>query len=326
MGSKFPSDQWISALYGNTERSVPSLLLTHPEESFYLCEIVRKAKRARICFKVFVFIAVFFLLRNNAFASVPSDVYYAFTEEYYTISKHSFELQSQTNFSMPSYHVGGTNNFDYMQTVWFGVTDRMAVSHSAKWQTVNQSVVTDENQVPPIPSKRKVSYDGFGFKARYRVGEKGKYWWGDPLLLLAWAKHNHEAVNDNEIVGTFVLSKDLGNFNVTYNQIIDSGLGSNGRTQQDFSGGVGYRLPRGFQIGIEINGNYWKPSSNQNELAMGPSFAYESKHFWIVFGSLFAVNHVRDDRDAKVKGDNVSTNLHGNDWETSLTVGIPFFD
>ncbi|GEM_PF-1306455 len=325
MGSKFPSDQRTCALSDNTKRSVLSLLLTHPEESFYLCEIVRRPGRARIYFKVLVFIAVFFLLCNNTSAYMPSDVYYAFMEEYYTIPKHSFELQSQTTFNMPSYHVGGTNNFDYIGRLWYGVTDRIAVSNSETWKTVNQSGLTDDDQVPPIPSKRRIYYDGFTVEARYRIGEKGKYWM-DPLLLVAWQKHNHEEVNEKEIVGTIVLSKDLGNFNVTYNQIIDSGLGHRGRTQQDFAGGVSYRLPRGFQIGIETNGNYWKPSSNQNNLAIGPSFAYEGKHFWIVLGSLFAVTHVRDDRDAKVKGENVNTNLHGNDWETSLIIGIPFFD
>ena len=43
MGSKNLSDQLASALFGKTRRAVLALLLTHPQESFYLREIVRAA-------------------------------------------------------------------------------------------------------------------------------------------------------------------------------------------------------------------------------------------------------------------------------------------
>src|SRR3989338_4340695 len=44
MGStRGASDQLASALFGKTKRAVLALLLTHPEESFYLRQIVRSA-------------------------------------------------------------------------------------------------------------------------------------------------------------------------------------------------------------------------------------------------------------------------------------------
>ena len=43
MGSKNTSDQLTPALFGKTRRTVLALLLTHPEESFYLRQIVRSA-------------------------------------------------------------------------------------------------------------------------------------------------------------------------------------------------------------------------------------------------------------------------------------------
>ena len=44
MGSpKNKSDQLVSALFGKTKRAVLALLLTHPQESFYLRQIVRSA-------------------------------------------------------------------------------------------------------------------------------------------------------------------------------------------------------------------------------------------------------------------------------------------
>ena len=51
---------------------------------------------------------------------------------------------------------------------------------------------------------------------------------------------------------------------------------------------------------VELKGNFWEPSSNRNEIAVGPSLAWENRYFWISSGILFGANHAADDIESRV--------------------------
>jgi len=214
--------------------------------------------------------------------------HYVWTTEYQTIPKGEFELENWVTFKVPDTENSRENKIQYQEELEYGITDRWTLAHYQRFQTLNK-VGPDDATV----------YQGFKFETKYRFGEKGKYWL-DPLLYLEWATDFRDEDHPNAIEGKIVLSKDLGNFNVTYNQIMESELGEGGRTEQNFSVGASYEVLSDFRLGAEFFGNYWHPSSHRNELSLGPTLSYEHKYFWVTAGFGFGVNHASDDMQARV--------------------------
>ena len=221
----------------------------------------------------------------QAFAHVRT---YVWTTEYNTIPKDQFESETWTTFKVPSWTRSRENHIEYQEELEYGITDRWTVSHYERMQTINQEGPDDATV-----------YEGFKFETKYRFGEKGKYW-VDPLVYLEWATDFREKDHPNSIEGKIVLSKDFDKLNVTYNQIMESELGRNGRTEQNFSVAANYEIFSDVHVGAEFFGNYWHPSSHRNELSLGPTLAYQNKYFWLTAGFSFAVNHATDDSQARV--------------------------
>jgi len=212
---------------------------------------------------------------------------YVFTEQYRTIPQGQFEIEQWTKLKVPNRHVTNRHSWQYQTELEYGVTDHWTVAHYQFWETQNR-----------VGSNDDTTYGGFKFETKYRLGEKGKYWL-DPLLYLEWETEPRED-NPNKIEGKIVLSKDIGDLNVTYNQIIESKLGNKGRTEQKFSLAASYALPGDVRLGVEFKGNYWQPGSRRNELALGPSLAFETKYFWVAGGVVFGVNHAASDVESRV--------------------------
>jgi len=214
---------------------------------------------------------------------------YAFNEEYRTLPKGSFELESHTRFKMPDARVTDANTWEFQEEFEYGVTDRWTIAHYQIWQVQNRDASNDDNG----------TYKGFKFETKYRIGEKGQYWL-DPLLYLEWQTAVRDHDNPNSIEGKVVLSKDFGLLNINYNQIIESKLGSGGRTEHAYTVGTNYEIFEGVRPGVELKGTYWTPSSNRNELAVGPSLAWSNRYFWISGGVLFGANRAADDIQSRV--------------------------
>ena len=219
---------------------------------------------------------------------------YTFNQEYRTIPKGEFEIESHNYFKMPEFDTTRENEFTFQEELEYGVTDRLTAAHYEVWKRENQAGPDDA-----------AVYDAFKFETKYRIGEKGRYGL-DPLLYLEWKTEPREEQRKNEIEAKIVFSKDLGKFNVTYNQIMESQLGGGGRTTHEFTAGANYEIFDSIYLGMEMKGEYWHPSSHRNEIALGPSAAWSSKYFWMAAASLFGVNHAADD------------------WELRTIVGIPF--
>ncbi len=218
---------------------------------------------------------------------------YSFTEEYRTLPQGGAELEYHTRFKMPNKNRSGRNTWTYMGEAEYGVTDHWTVAHYELWKTENH-----------IGNDSATQYRGFQFETKYRLGEVGKYWL-DPLFYLEWKTDPQEDEHPNEIEGKVVLSKTRGKWNLSYNHILESELGEGGRTVQQFSVASGYQILENVHLGAEFKGDYWRPSSNRNRMALGPSLGYAGKYFWITAGMLFGVNEAADD------------------WEARLIVGIP---
>ncbi len=232
----------------------------------------------------FLFLIFLTGMAHPGFAHVR---HYVWSTEYQTLPKNTFELENYVTLKVPHGEASNVNQWEYQEELEYAATDHFSLAHYERWETVNQT------------GKDSTKYAGFKFEGKYRVGERGKYWL-DPLLYVEWATDPREDHNPNEIETKLVLSKDVGGFNVTYNQIMDSKLGSGGRTEHEFTIGTNYELLPGLRAGAEMKGQYWNPGSNRNELALGPTLAYEWTYFWVAAGGLFGVNHTTDDYQARI--------------------------
>lgn len=232
---------------------------------------------------------------DRAFAHART---YVWNQEYQTLPQGVFELESHTRVKVPDMGKhSGANEWKYEEELEYGVTDHLNISHYQQWETANHEGFDDDG----IPSKDVTKYAGFKFETKYRIGEKGKYW-VDPLVYLEYEYEPQERKEGapHVIEGKIVLSKDFGRFNTTYNQIMESKLGHKGRTEHEYTLGFNYEFFEGFRSGMEIKGQYWNPGSNRNEIALGPTVAYEAKYFWVAVGVLIGANEAADDFQGRV--------------------------
>ena len=222
---------------------------------------------------------------------------YVWTQEYKTLPKGIFELESHTTSKVPHGSASDENSWTYEQELEYGVTDHLNISNYEVWETQNQTGFDDNG----VPHKDVTQYAGYKFETKYRIGETGKYW-VDPLLYLEYFYDPRERFEGapNGLEGKIVLSKDFGKLNATYNQSMESGFGHKGRTEHEFFFGMNYEVFPEARVGVETTGQYWNPGSNRNEVALGPTLSYEAKYFWIAAGVLFGVNHAADDFQARL--------------------------
>ena len=229
----------------------------------------------------------------EAFAHVR---HYVWSTEYQTLPKNGAEVESYVTMKVPDGHHSNANQWEYQEELEYGVTDHFSAAHYERWQTVNK-VEAD--------AKDATKYSGFKFEGKYRIGERGKYW-VDPLLYFEISRDPREKDIPLTLEEKIILSKDIGKFNVVYNQIMESGTGSHGRTEHEFTVGMNYEIFSELFLGMETKGQYWNPGSHKNEMTLGPTIAYEAKYFWIAAGALFGVNH------------------HGDDYQARIIIGVPF--
>ncbi len=223
---------------------------------------------------------------------------YVWTQEYQTLPQGAFEVESHTQVKVPDMgRHSGENTWKYEEELEYGVTDRLNIAHYEAWNTGNHAGVDDDG----VAKKDTTKYGGFKFETKYSLGEKGKYW-VDPLIYLEYEYEPQERFEGapHVLEGKVVLSKDFGKLNVAYNQIMESKLGHKGRTEHEYSLGANYELVEGVHAGLEVVGQYWNPSVNKNEIALGPTLAYESKYFWIAAGVLIGANQVADNFQGRV--------------------------
>ena len=232
-----------------------------------------------------LFLVVIFLCMKDVSADNKT---YVWTREYKTLPQGIFEFEDWSTFKVPDGSKTNENSIQYQGELEYGITDHLTIANYERWNT--QNVVGSDNSTV---------YEGFKFETKYRIGEKGKYWL-DPLVYVEWATDPREHQHHNEIETKLILSKDIGKFNVTYNQIMESQLDRDGRTEHEFSAGANYEIFPDVHAGVEFTGQYWAPGSHGNELSLGPTIAYQHKYFWVALGALFAVNHAADDHQVRL--------------------------
>ncbi len=218
------------------------------------------------------------LCMNLAYADRRS---YVWTYEYMTMPKGMWELETYVTAEMPNLRKSNINSIKPQLELEYGITDRWDVAMYQMWKFKNKKYENDSE------------YEGFKLRTRYRIGEKGKFF-VDPLLYFEYIRDD-DFSKPNVGEAKLILAKDLGDFNVSYNQVIKRNLEREGKTDHEYAAGINYAFTPRFRVGLESKGNYPK-----EKYALGPTISYAFKKAFIAVGAVFGLNEQTDDLQTRM--------------------------
>lgn len=206
---------------------------------------------------------------------------HVWTYEYMTMPKGAKEIEYYYTAKIPRGQNAGINTMEHQLEFEYGITDHWDV---ALYQRLLQDNRSSENDT---------SYHGFKIRTRYRFGEKGQFLL-DPLLYLEYHR-SEEFSEPNEIETKVILAKDIGDVNISYNQILERDLESVGKTEHAYAFGVHYRLQPRFSFGVEAKGSY-----SGRKYYIGPTISFVFKRMWIACGVVRGLTNASDDIQSRI--------------------------
>lgn len=130
-------------------------------------------------------------------------------------------------------------------------------------------------------------YKGYKMRFRYKLGEKGNYIM-DPLLYFEYkgkpdfSKHGLE--------GKLILAKDIGNFNVAINPVLEYEYDDDGwESEIKYNAGISYQVGYLLTLGLEVRGG-------RNGHYIGPVISHGTGKAWGASGSAIAVTDIKNNK------------------------------
>ncbi len=234
-----------------------------------------------MCKKIaIIFIACFLgaaYISENALADRRS---YVWTYEYQTMPKGMAEAEFYLTEEQKKIAKAKPNIWEPQVELEYGLTDHFDVG---MYQQLRQSN-TDESS--------DFEYEGFKIRTRYRVSERGNL----PVDILFYLEYIRpgDFKKPNVLEEKLVLAKDIGNFNISYNQIFEQELESNGKAEYEYAAGISYEITPSFKIGIESKGNYV-----DREYYIGPTISWANSRLWVSAGIVGGLTKQSDDLQAR---------------------------
>jgi hypothetical protein len=198
---------------------------------------------------------------------------YAWTYEYQVMEKGEAELESYMTLSSPDlnemkgntstemryeYEIGMTNNFDF-----------------AIYQIFKQS---------PTSS---FQYEGYKFRARYKIGEKGDFFI-DPLIYAEYS--GKPDFSQHELEFKLILAKDFGDFNFAFNPIVKLE-----KAESDWETLLGYTF--GMKYGIsDLTGFGFEFKGDKYGHYFGPTISHGTHTAYVVLGSLLKISEIKENK------------------------------
>jgi hypothetical protein len=213
---------------------------------------------------------------------------YVWTYEYQTMPKGAMEVEYYLTHKVSDWNkYDDKNTWDHQVEFEYGLTDHWDV---AMYQTWRQTNTEDEDSF---------DYTGTKLRTRYRIGEKDQL----PLDVVLYAEYifGDGPKEYDKFEGKLILAKDLGKWNIAYNQIYEKKTKNGNDTEHGYATGLSYEFSPVWKMGIESAGNY-----TEDKYYLGPTASWASEKFWVNLGALRGLN------DAS------------NDLQFRLIVGIPF--
>jgi hypothetical protein len=220
------------------------------------------------------------IVPGNSYADKRS---YVWTYEYQTMPKGWLEAEFYLTEEQPDLEKAKPNTWKPLVELEYGVTDHFDISMYQMFKQTN----TDESS--------NFEYDGFKIRGRYRVLEKGSLP-VDVLLYLEYIRPG-DFKEPNELEEKLILAKDIGGFNISYNQVFEQELESGGKSEYGYTAGLSYAITPALRIGAETKGNY-----TDREYSVGPTISCAIKPLkaYAALGALFGLNDRTDDMQTRL--------------------------
>jgi len=215
----------------------------------------------------------FFALTSICFADRRA---YVWTYEYVTMPKGASELEYYFTSEVPDNNSSNKNTLKHWLEYEYGLT-----SH---WDAAIYQQFTNKNN----QGDHHFKYDGFKIRTRYRLAKKNAYPI-DTLIYLEY-KRSSDFSKPHEIEAKLILAKDIGNFNVSYNQIFERDLERVGKTDFAYAVGLSRSCGQHLKFGVESKGSY-----SDKRFGVGPTFSYQGNKYWSALGIIFGTNQDSDD-------------------------------
>ncbi len=228
-----------------------------------------------------VLLLAMFILSVGASSAYADRRSYVWTYEYMTMPKGMWELETYVTTEVPNLHKSNINVVKPQLELEYGITGRWDVAMYQMWKFKNKKYENDSE------------YEGFKLRTRYRIGEKGKFF-VDPLFYFEYIRDD-DLSKPNVGEAKLVLAKDIGDFNVSYNQIIKRNLEREGKPDHEYATGINYAFTHRLKFGFESKGNYSK-----EKYAFGPTISYAFKKAFVAVGAVFGLNENTDDLQTRM--------------------------
>jgi len=201
---------------------------------------------------------------------------YVWTYEYLTMPKGELELENYLDYKAPDWGDKSTSQWTHQLELEYGIIDH--------WDVALYQVFSQNNA-------DGYKYDQMKFRMRYRFFETGLFM-VDPLLYLEY-KRPANASDPNVLEGKVILARNISQFNVAGNFIIERELVAGAEWETEYALGANYGISEIFKGGIETAGNF--KSGDENEISLGPTIAFKSNKFSLSTGVLWGLNANSDD-------------------------------
>lgn len=241
-------------------------------------KIIKEKKKAKLKLIILLLLSIVAGLSCDTYADWRS---YVWTYEYMAMARGSKEIEYYLTAQIPDWSQKDINTMKHYLEFEYGITDHWDVALYQRYNQLNKDKETD------------FKYDGFKIRTRYRFGEKGQYV-VDPLLYLEYIRDDNFS-RPNVLEAKLILAKDIGAFNIAYNQIIKEELESAGKTEHEYACGLTYSGISKLKLGLESKGNF-----TDGKYYFGSTISYAFGHkFWTALGLGFGLNDNSDDLQAR---------------------------
>jgi len=207
---------------------------------------------------------------------------YVWTYEYATVPAGISEMEYYLTAKMPDSSARETSTWQHQAELEYGLTDNWDISLYQMWK---QSYGTN--------STSAFKYEGFKIRSRYKFFKSGESF-VDPLIYVEYIRNANLAQPD-VLEAKLILAKDIGNFNIAYNAIVERELGRGGEIKYEYAAGVRYTMTSGFSAGFEAKGSY-----SEDKHALGPVVSFETDKLWLALGAGFGLNAATEDMQARM--------------------------
>lgn len=207
---------------------------------------------------------------------------YVWTYEYQTMPKGTAEVEYYLTHKISDWdNYDEKNTWDHYVELEYGLTDHWDV---AIYQTWNQTNTEDDDSF---------DYTGSKIRTRYRIGEKDQL----PLDVLLYAEYilGDGPKEYDKFEGKLILAKDLGRWNLAYNQIYEKKVKNGNEEEHGYAAGLSYEFSPTWKLGVESAGNY-----TEDKYYFGPTVSWASEKYWVNLGVLGGLNDASDDLQVRL--------------------------